>query len=102
MKLHAGVLCPYVLSLLLLAAFPGAAQAQAYPTKTVRFVVPHPPGGGTDIMGRILARKLSEMWGQPVIVDNRGGGNTVIGTDMVAKAAPDGHTLLVTPAPFTI
>ncbi len=78
------------------------AQAQNYPAKTVRLIVPFAAGGSTDIIGRLLAQKLGETWGQQVIVDNRPGGSTVIGTDIVAKSAPDGHTLLVTPAPFTI
>jgi tripartite-type tricarboxylate transporter receptor subunit TctC len=80
----------------------GSAQAQTYPSKTVRLIVPFAAGGSTDIIGRVLAQKLAEAWGQQVIVDNRPGGSTVIGTDIVAKSAPDGHTLLVTPAPFTI
>jgi tripartite-type tricarboxylate transporter receptor subunit TctC len=80
----------------------GAAAAQTYPTKAVRLVVPFLAGGSTDIVGRTVAQKLSEMWGQQAFVDNRPGGGTTIGTDMVAKAAPDGYTLLVTPAPFTI
>ncbi len=80
----------------------GAACAQSYPNKAVRLVVPFLAGGSTDIVGRTVGQKLSEMWGQPVVVDNRPGGGTTIGTDMVAKAAPDGYTLLVTPAPFTI
>ena len=79
-----------------------AAQAQSYPSRTVRLVVPFAAGGSTDIIGRTVGQKLNEMWGQPVVVDNRPGGSTVIGTDVVAKSAPDGHTLLVTPAPFTI
>jgi tripartite-type tricarboxylate transporter receptor subunit TctC len=78
------------------------AQAQSFPAKPVRLIVPFAAGGSTDIVGRTLAQKLNEMWGQPVVVDNRAGGSTVIGTDIVAKAPPDGHTLLVTPAPFTI
>ena len=78
------------------------ALAQAYPSKTVRLVVPFAAGGSTDIIGRTLAAKLTEIWGHTVIVDNRPGGSTVIGTEIVAKSPPDGHTLLVTPAPFTI
>ena len=83
-------------------AAPSTSTAQGYPNKAVRMVVPFPAGGSTDIVGRTVAQKLSEMWGQPVVVDNRPGGGTSIGTDAVAKAAPDGYTLLVTPAPFTI
>ncbi|MEK7877505.1 MAG: tripartite tricarboxylate transporter substrate binding protein [Pseudomonadota bacterium] len=85
-----------------LAVSSGTALAQSFPNKAVRMVVPFPAGGSTDIVGRTVAQKLSEMWGQPVVVDNRPGGGTTIGTDVVAKAAPDGYTLLVTPAPFTI
>ncbi len=87
---------------LALALVAGATGAQTYPAKAVRLVVPFLAGGSTDIVGRTVAQKLSEMWGQQVFVDNRPGGGTTIGTDMVAKAAPDGYTLLVTPAPFTI
>ena len=82
--------------------FFAAAHAQAFPTRTVRLVVPFAAGGSTDIIGRVLGQKLNEMWGQPVVIDNRAGGSTVIATDIVAKSPPDGHTLLVTPAPFTI
>jgi tripartite-type tricarboxylate transporter receptor subunit TctC len=80
----------------------GLAHAQNYPNKSVRLIVPFAAGGSTDVIARILAPRLSEAWGQQVLVDNRPGGNTVIGTDIVAKSAPDGHTLLVTPAPFTV
>jgi tripartite-type tricarboxylate transporter receptor subunit TctC len=92
----------------LIAAFCGllfaalAAQAQPFPSKAVRLVVPFPAGGSTDIITRTLGQELSEMWGQPVVIENRPGGSTIIGTDIVAKAAPDGYTLLVTPAAFTI
>ena len=91
----------YALVVVLLG-FAGVANAQTFPTKPVRLVVPFAAGGSTDIIARVLAQKLNEAWGTSVIVDNRAGGSTVIGTDLVAKSAPDGHTLLVTPAPFTI
>jgi len=93
---------PHFALALLLAGLTASAHAQNYPTRAVRLVVPFAPGGSTDIVARVIAQKLNEMWGQPVIVDNRAGGSTVIGTDVGAKAPPDGHTLLVTPAPFTI
>ena len=93
---------PGKLIALALALTAGATCAQSYPTKAVRLVVPFLAGGSTDIVGRTIAQKLSEMWGQQAFVDNRPGGGTTIGTDMAAKAAPDGYTLLVTPAPFTI
>ena len=80
----------------------GAAQAQPFPNKAVRLVVPFAAGGSTDVIARILAPRMAEAWGQQVIVENRPGGNTTIGTEIVARAAPDGHTLLVTPAPFTV
>jgi tripartite-type tricarboxylate transporter receptor subunit TctC len=79
-----------------------AGQEPAYPVKAVRAIVPYAPGGGTDIMSRALAQKLSEKWGQQVIVDNRGGGGTLIGTDLAARAAPDGYTLLITSTSFVI
>jgi tripartite-type tricarboxylate transporter receptor subunit TctC len=67
--------------------------ASAFPTKMVRFVIPFPPGGGTDILGRPLAQKLSEKWGQQVVVENRGGAGGNVGTEFVAKSPPDGYTI---------
>ena len=78
-----------------LAAWAGGAQAQAYPAKPIRMIVPYVAGGAADITARTLAQKLSESLGVAVIVDNRPGANGGIGTDIVAKSAPDGYTLLL-------
>lgn len=71
------------------------SSGQAYPTRPIRFIVPFPPGGGNDIVGRIVAQKLNEGLGVPVVVDNRGGAGGTIGTDLASKAPPDGYTMLV-------
>ena len=79
---------------LLALVLSGAVGAQQYPTKTVRLIVGFPPGGGTDIVSRLLAQKLTEAWKQQFIVDNRPGATGMIGANVVAKAPPDGYTLL--------
>lgn len=92
----------------LLAALPALAAAPAiaadnYPTKPVRFIVPYPPGGTTDLVARGIAGKLAEKYGQQVVIDNRGGASTIIGTDMMAKSAPDGYTIgLITQTSMSI
>src|SRR3954467_5358077 len=88
---------------LLLACVAVAAQAQTWPSKPVRIVVAYPPGGGIDVMGRQLAEKLTGMWGQPVVVENKPGANTIVATEAVAKSPADGYTvLLTTDATFSI
>ena len=79
---------------LALAWLPAAAVAQEFPSKSVRYVVPFPPGGLTDVMARNIAQKLNEKWKQPVVVDNRAGGNAQIGAELVAKSPGDGYSLL--------
>lgn len=77
------------------AASSGVAVAQSYPVRPVRLIVPTSPGGGTDFSARAIAPKLSEYLGQPVVVENRAGGGTIIGNELVARAAPNGYTLLM-------
>jgi len=73
----------------------GSTSAQTYPAKTVRVVIPWPPGGSNDIVGRIVSQKLSEMTGQQFVVDNRGGASGIIGSEAVAKSPPDGYTIMI-------
>jgi tripartite-type tricarboxylate transporter receptor subunit TctC len=77
-------------------ALVSAAQAQTYPDKPVKFVVPYPPGGGTDVIARIVQPRLQALLGQSIVIDNKGGAGGSIGTDLVAKSAPDGYTVLFT------
>ena len=84
-----------------LAAAPSDVRAQdAYPTRPVRIIVPSTPGAGSDTSARVLAQEFSKRWGQSVVVENRAGAGTIVGTDLVAKAPPDGHTLLMAPGAF--
>ena len=81
------------LALLAGLAFAAAAHAQSWPTKPVKFIVPFPPGGATDISARMIGQKLGEMWGQTVVIENRGGAGGGVGATEAARAAPDGYTL---------
>jgi tripartite-type tricarboxylate transporter receptor subunit TctC len=86
-----------------LAVMPGISQAQQkFPTKPIRIVVPFSPGGGVDMLARVIAQKMGENWGQPVVIENRTGAGGTIGTAIVAKATPDGHTLLVSSPSFAV
>ena len=85
-----------------LAASPFAFAADAYPSRPIRIVVPYAPGGGTDVVGRALAQAMSKELGQPIIIDNKAGGGTVIGSDLVSKSAADGYTLLMTTSAIAI
>src|SRR5262245_54814231 len=85
---------PAVFACLLPGALAAAAGAQDFPVRPVRYVLPLPAGQETDVFARVMANRLGENWGQQVIVDNRPGGGTVIGSDVVAKAQPNGYTLL--------
>src|SRR5215813_21171 len=86
------------------AAAVGRASAQSsnWPNRYVRLVVPFPPGGGTDAIARVVSAKLSDMWGQQMVVENRGGGATNIGTEAVARAEPDGYTILLQSMPLVV
>ncbi len=91
-----------VLSTMAALCLGAAAHAQAYPTKAVRIVIPFAPGGGADVVGRLLAQRLGDSMKTQFIVDNRSGAGGVIGTDIVAKAAPDGYTLLLVPSSHVV
>jgi len=89
------VLCRPLIAMSLLLALPGWVQAQSFPAKPVRIVVPFPAGGSTDTLARIVGQHLSQRWGQSIVIDNKPGGGTVIGGAIVAKAPADGYTLLI-------
>jgi tripartite-type tricarboxylate transporter receptor subunit TctC len=94
-----------VASVLASSLAPRLAAAQAasnYPNRFVRLVVPFPPGGGTDAISRVLSATLSNIWGQQMVVENKGGGATSIGTETVAKADPDGYTVLLQSMPLAV
>src|SRR6195256_2062154 len=80
---------------LVLFCFAAGASAQTYPAKPIRIIVGFPPGGGNDIIARLVGAKMQEEWGQPVVIDNKPGANSIIAAEFVAKSAPDGYTLLV-------
>lgn len=97
--LHGSLCCIPVVALL---AVSDGVSAQAFPSKPIRVVVPAAPGGGTDILARLLSPKLQEQFGQQIIIENRAGGATMIGTEFVARSAPDGHTLVIATTPHAI
>ncbi len=91
-----GYFCAAALSVAIFAsAVVASVQAQTYPTRPVRFIVPYPPGGSTDYTAREIGQRLSELWGQQLVIDNRGGAGSLIGHGLAATAAPDGYTLLL-------
>src|SRR5262245_21620601 len=91
-----------ILVALLLALATSATAAEVYPSKTVRLIVPFPPGGSNDIVARMVASQLTERLGKQVIVDSRGGAGGVLGSELAAKAAPDGYTLLLISSAYAI
>ena len=92
----------YVFSVALCAVAAVAAQAQTYPTKPIRIIVPSSPGGGLDFVSRAVGQQLTQAWGQSVVVDNRAGAGGTLGPEIVARAAPDGYTLLIVSATFAV
>ena len=95
-RIHILIVCVFV-------AFSNfAAAQQSFPSKPIRLVTPYPPGGGTSVVAHLMGQKLTASWGQQVLVDNRPGGNTIIGTDAVAKSPPDGYTMILVVSTFVI
>ena len=86
---------PVIATAALALVFIGSVLAQDYPNRPLRLIAPFPPGGGIDFLARILGQKMTESWGQQVVVDNRSGGSGVIGMEIAARASPDGYTILM-------
>jgi tripartite-type tricarboxylate transporter receptor subunit TctC len=86
----------------LILATAATAAAQSFPTRPIRLIVPYPPGGGTDIVARVIGQRLQQSLGQPIVIDNRGGAGGTLGTAVAAKAAPDGYTMVLVPTSHVI
>ena len=93
--MNAGLIAVALLSGLAMGSAAAQERADAFPTRAIKIVVPFPAGGPSDVLARMIGQKMSEDWGQPVVIENRPGANTVLGAQQVAKAAPDGYTLLM-------
>lgn len=104
MKCPAGITAPFLCMLAAIApwAFSAAAEPAGFPSRPIRFIIPAPPGGTTDILGRLVGQRLTDVLRQQVVVDNRGGAGGVLAAEITAKAAPDGYTLLVAYTSHTI
>jgi len=102
MKPYSQLLTALALAMACVSAYAQSASAQNYPAKAVRIVVGYPPGGPTDVLARIVAQKLTESWGQQVLVDNRPGASGMIGAEVTVRAAPDGYTLLMVPVTYAV
>ncbi len=100
--MRAGTRAMRIVAVAALALAAGLAHAQDYPTKPIRMIVPYPPGGGTDVVARIVNEKLSAELGQPIVIDNKGGAGGSVGTELASKAPPDGYTILLTLSSHTI
>ncbi len=98
MRLTGRLLLGFLFLLPSLVLLPALAAAEDFPAKPIRLIVPFPAGGPNDIIARVVGQRMSELSGQPVLIDNRGGQGGVLGTDAVAKAAPDGYTIAITSA----
>lgn len=87
---------------LLLCIATAWSQSVSYPNRPIHVIVPFPPGGAVDPIARSIGQKIEEAWGQPVVIDNKPGAGTIIGSDFVAKAAPDGYTVILVATSFTV